>query len=633
MLTVDEIIKKFDQTVSDEEMDHLLAQIEQYHDIGEEAGKTGTLINDWLLILYIALKRPKEACFMIAKDKIDLWDVMYRMQRHGLPEALKVRGIKENESLLNQLYSQMVESDSSYEEYCEILSQYPCGEYAQVLILYARKEDRRADTIALSNLMKKTVLERRARANSFTLYDGGYQVTPQTVMMSYYTDRLGDLSYVQDYQETRKCVNEAMRIYRYEQEALLYFSPEWLPRFWTNLLCCLNFLGRYDRTVELSQTIHVKITDPNYYFYVAEAYYAQNHMEKARKYAKRSAALESGQKNLLLLAQIYITLREYKEAERLLLQSIGMLSQVIEDRYVDNSGMQYTERTNTRELYESEYRKKFESPYTLLFLCYVYEEDYVKAKVFYEEIEEKLGNTDMVMISAALLHVNEKAKGRIAEIEAAKYRMRAQLEQLQKDQEQKSQLLKQWTLLLVECQVGDEIADISEAYWDEHVREQMECAIQKISSMIRKANESGYAEKEKEVRKQFPKMREDAVKFLASADQMYEVFHDNPIIDFAPVMVEYCKVIEVLLWEYLDHTDEYVPEIQRNKNPLKTLGTAAWVIIQGGRNKSLYPYGKDIEWINILRCESAHKEKSREPDVKKVQKYIKESSLVQRLCS
>lgn len=585
------------------------------------------------LLLYQKAGDIKKACLLIARYKIDVWDVTDWMGQTELPPELMNEKENCEKSLLEQLYEQMLQSDSSYEEYYEILVQYPCGEYAQLLILYARKEDRRTDAIAMSNLMKKTVQTRAARINHRSLYTCQMEINPAVILLSYYTDRLGDLSYIRDYQEIRKCVNEAVKLYRYEEEALRDFSPEWLPRFWINLFCCINILGRYDRTIELSRSITLRITDSDYYFYVAEAYYAVNDMEKARKFAKRSAALGTEQKNLLLLAQIYMTEHQYKEAERLLLQSIGMQSRVVEDHYMDNSGTRYGERTNTRELYEGEYRKKLESPYMLLFFCYVCEQDYMKARVFYEEIRETLGNSDRVRISAALLSVNEKVKGQLEQAEETRKKLHAQLEQVRQDNEQNRAILKQWTLLLVECQVGDEISDISEEYWNENVRDKMDQTIGKISSMLKKANADSYVQMEKQVREQFPQMPETARKFLASADQMYEVFKKNPIIDFAPVMVEYCKVIEVLLWDYLDRTGEYAEEIGQNTNQLKTLGTAAWAIGRGGSGKSLYSYQRDIAQINELRCESAHKEKSMEPDVKEVRKFIRESGLVRKLCS
>lgn len=585
----------------------------------------------WLLLLYLAGKNIRAACALIAEYKIDVWDVMYLIGEY--PKALKDRGLDEHQSLSAELYEQMVESDVTYDEFYEMFQVYPSGEYAQILIAYARKEDRRTDVIAMSNFIRRTIQQRDFKANDMTLHMGGYPVKTGTILLAYYADRMGDLAYIKDYGEIRKCINEAKRCYENDSVLLENGSPEWLPRFWINMMHCLNIIGRFDRTIELGETLTLKMTHAEYYLYLAEAYYMQNNLEEACKNARRSAGLEKSQGNLLLLAQICFTERKYTETKKLLWQCISMISDRVEEHYIDDSGFQYGERTVRRKLHDKEIRERLESPYTLLFLCYVYEEDYVKAKAFYEETKEKLGSTDMVMISAALLHVNEMAKGQQEQVEEAKRKMRIQLEQSRKENEQKSQLLKQWTLLLVECQVEDETLDISEDYWDNHVRERMDQAIQKISSIVKKSNVNGYIKKEKEVREWFPKMPDSAIKFMASAEQMYEVFQENPIIDFAPVMVEYCKVIEFLLWDYLDRTGEYDPEIQCNKNQLKTLGTAAWAIKMAGISKTLYPYLDDIERINESRCESAHKEKSREPDVKKVREYIRQGDLIKKLCS
>lgn len=628
------LYKRLDQTLDFGQMNGLIRELEEYRIVFRLQGKEDPSVNFILLLLYFAQRRTYEACQLIAEYHMDVDWVMENLQQMQLPKALKDRGLDAENSLFGQLYEQMVESDRSYDEYYEIFAQYPSGEYAQLLILYARKEDRRTDTIVLSNAMKKVIYRKKSEVTDRAYYGKEYQLRPGVILFTYYTERLEDLSYTKDYKEIRKCVNEAMKEYEYEKETIAFLSPEWLPRFWIHMMHCLNILERYDKTIWLSQTVEMKMTDPDYYMYLAEAYFAKKQIEEARKNCKRSVALDANQDNLLLLSQIMFTQREYQTAEKLLLQSIGMLSRKEKGYYVDSDGVTYGERVVEREINENDFQKKLESPYTLLFLCYVYEEDYIKAKAFYEEIQTKLAGSDMAMISRCLIQVNEKTAEKMDEIEEKQRELQRQLEEAAKENQTQKQLLKKWTTILANCQSGNESQEISTEIWEEQFADKMEQAIREISRLVKKSNESGYRTEAARVKQAFPKLPEEAGKFLASAEQMYRVFQDNEVIDFAPVMVEYCKVIEVLLWSYLDRTGEYDPEIADNRRKDKTLGSAEFVIRQAGSKKSLFGFLKGIERVTRFRNKSAHKEVlKKEPDLKEVQKLIWDSGLLQKLCS
>ena len=60
-----------------------------------------------------------------------------------------------------------------------------------------------------------------------------------------------------------------------------------------------------------------------------------------------------------------------------------------------------------------------------------------------------------------------------------------------------------------------------------------------------------YERKLREVTKRFPKLSKPLRSYFATAEQLYANFKSNTIIDFVLVLVEYCKVVEGALWEYL----------------------------------------------------------------------------------
>ena len=619
-------------SLEDNDIKEIISIIEkEIYDNQDE--KQNVELYHWLLLCYLSIKEIRAACYTVAKYKVCVFDTMFKLING--PKALLERGMNTNTLVFNKIFDLMIELNISYEELFNYFLEYPSGLYAQILIEYARYNDRRSDVIALSNIMIKDLKNLAYKADQCVLYVGGYPITSDSVLLKFYSDRLSDLVYMKDYTEIKKCVNESYKWYKRERRLLETFDKHKLIRFWTNMMRCLNIIGRYDKTIEIGNDINYIIKSSEYYLYLAEAYYMNNNLSEAGKNAKRSAGLGISYANYLLLAQIRFTEKEYDIAEVLLWKCIDIISENPEEKYMTFSSDKLIEYKIERTLHDKEMQEKLQSPYSLLFLTYVYRQNYVKAKAFYEEMKEKLGSIDMVMISEALLDVNKKAEGQIKQIELAKEQMKYEMELINTENEKNRELLKRWTELLIDCQIPEDTITVTGDYWDENIKEKMENVIQNISDTLKRNNSDNYMIKEREVREKFPNMHENAIKFLASANQMYEAFSDNPIIDFAPVMVEYCKVYEVLIWCYFDETGEYNHEISINKNKLRTLGTATWAISQGGKEKSLYRYVKDMETINKWRCESAHKEKSKKTNVDDIKKWIwegeQEHDLIKKL--
>lgn len=603
----------------------VIFELEKCRDDGIKLGVNNSDIIALLICLYIFEERVFEACQLIAEMNVPLLTIEKNFIEY-MPRYVIQKYNNLEVSLSEYVLIKMKESEISYDDYYKIFKAYPSGRYAQILINYAREEDRRFDTLILSDSIREVLQVEKKSKIAETFYQGKYNANIQCIMLAYYTERLEDVSFLGDYSEIRKCVLDAKRVYDYEKKAVLALSEEWIPRFWINFLHCLNIIERYDRTIEMSKETPVVIDDGLYYFYIAEAYYAFENIEKAKLYCKRAVALSPDTDNMLLLAHLLFTDGEYEDAEKIILEIITLQNTKKKSIYVYSNNEKYTEHIVSRNINDIDFRKKLESPYSLLFMCYIFKGELARASAFYEEMKEKIGVTDLVVISGYVLQIEKYSQKHLMEIETEKIELKAKLQKTKCELEQLQKIIRMITNELLGVQSIDEDIEITSEYWEDSIQDKMMNAIENIMWEVNKTNPKSYELHMNRIEKIYPNMCSSAKEFLTSAEQMYDVFKGNVVIDFAPIMVEYCKTFEVLIWNYLDESGEYSQEIEENTRKNKCLGTAEFCIklaIKKGKNKSLNKYIKDINKITTLRNNSAHKQVTKEsPDIKWIIKKI-----------
>lgn len=591
-----------------------------------------------LLYMYICSGHPREACQIVAEYHFELSEIEKTFSV-GIPAVLNEKIRQMGTGLNEALFGLMLSSPVSYEEFYDIYEAYPSPEYAQLLIRYARKKDRRTDTVLLSNQIKKYVLDKKDGLVR-NILDGGAELYyegvkcnhTESMLLRYYTNRLEDLSYLKDYVEIRNCIREAKEEYDYHRGAVTRFSPELLPHFWTAMCRALNIIGRYDRTAEIVSEMSVSVKNAEYYSYAAEAYLASDRLELAEQYCERSVALNSSTLNRQLLAQIMFTKKDYRGAEKVLTELIGTMNRKVEDRYVTEENGVWTEEKMVRELTENDFRKSLESPYSLLFMCYVFEGETAKAGAVYEQMKEKLGSSDMVMISGHLLQVETYAGTHLEEVEKEKEALKALLNDSVKKYDRMKTVIGDWTAKLADMQLLSDKPELTSDDWEKQFSGKMDAMLEEVSSRFRRDDAGGYERNLKKIKKRFPGLAGDALSFLTSAEQMYEVFSGNAVLDFAPIMVEYCKVFELLISDYFDRTGEYDEERSRNERKDSCLGTLCFVINMAPKKK-LGDYIPDIKMLTAYRNDSAHKQLTKEePRIVNVRNIIWNKNLINILC-
>ena len=93
-------------------------------------------------------------------------------------------------------------------------------------------------------------------------------------------------------------------------------------------------------------------------------------------------------------------------------------------------------------------------------------------------------------------------------------------------------------------------------------------------------------------------------------------------------MVEYCRVIDKTLWDYLENSTDYISEVNRcvQEGREKTLGSG--VYIAKTYKKPLASKYDILNEIKRLRNGSAHINQEREPDVEWIRSVLWDTDLL-----
>lgn len=564
---------------------------------------------DVLFFLYVYSNMVLKSCQLIAEYNINLDELDIRL-RGFIASYDKL--VSCELGLFYFMYQKMIKSDESYERYLDLYKSYPTKEYAKLLLLYARYEDRRVDTLLLSDgIINSTVQEGQDRISG-DYYNEIIRSDLNQKLLPLYTERLNDLMFLRDYNEISKSLHNAKKIYEAVKFNNASIDATIESDFLTSVLGNLIILKKYDSVININRTRKIVINDYRYYYYLAEAFYSKGSNVLAREYCERSVALNRNNENELLLAYILFKDQKYSLVEETLYSLIGNLK---------------TRNDSIRKYHNLDYKKRMESPYVLLLLCYVHTEKWAKASAFYQDMKKEIESSDLTVIAGYLLRMEQYSSTHVAEIEEEKEILRKELEEVVERTKSLETIIQIWTRKLNEFQLFEDVELSEDFWWEDNMAEKMDAMLAEITSRYRKTNPKDYQNKYNEIKntERFRNMPQTAIEFLTSAELMYEIFKGNNIIDFAPIIVEYCKVFEVLIWNYLDKTGEYADEIATNKRKDKCLGTAGYVIANSVslKPKSLKKYSKLINRITDIRNKGAHKQYLKEhPSVKEIRKYL-----------
>lgn len=340
----------------------------------------------------------------------------------------------------------------------------------------------------------------------------------------------------------------------------------------------------------------------------AELLKRQGKYEEALEWGKKALFILEDDTTLLVVADIYKKMKQYEKA-------VFMYKKCLEHITSDKNVYQF-EDINGKHLYS------IASDNSLEMIMYEalkgiisslnFMNDYEQAKAYLQIAEDKLPQRSEWEIWKQILPEIEGANQRYIEV-------KEKLAQNSKKYAEQKTSIRQWALQLIQLQNSSGQLDLDEDDDWEKYEESMDAILNNMVQLINK-DSTIYQNSKNWVDSTYVHLDADAKEFLITAETLYEI-HKMSIIDFAPIVVEYCKVVEKQLRIKIGS------QIPRDK---KMLGQVIGEISQ--RNIQPYClYLSDLQVVNQLRRSSAHAGLLTKSDVDTIRNIFYQNNLLNNL--
>lgn len=315
----------------------------------------------------------------------------------------------------------------------------------------------------------------------------------------------------------------------------------------------------------------------------AELLKRQGKLEDALEWGKKALFIVEDDTTLLVVADIYKKMKQYNNAVFMYqkcLEHVSIDGNVYQFQDINGKQMYSIASNNSLDMIMFEALKGIVSAYTFL-------REYEQAKAYLLIAKEKMPQKSEWEIWEQALPEIESVNQRYIEI-------KKQLSQSSKKTVEQKRSVRQWALQLIQLQNNSGQLDLDENDdWDKYLEKMNEV----LNQMVQAVNKDSiiYQNSQNWVNSTYTHLDVDAKEFLITAETLYEI-HKMSIIDFAPIIVEYCKVVEKQLRVLLGS------QIPSSRHMLGQ-------IISEISTNNIYPYTlylSDLRAVNQLRRNSAH---------------------------
>ncbi|HFJ9472421.1 tetratricopeptide repeat protein [Bacillus cereus group sp. MYBKT111-2] len=410
--------------------------------------------------------------------------------------------------------------------------------------------------------------------------------------------------------EAKRIATEGITIYK-NQRASFQNQNEHLYEFLTSNLG-ISYIGlhEYKEAVELLEPMVAKNPINTNIHNLAYAFYRLGDYDSALKYCERALYISTDEVGLFVKAEILYSKQMYEEALILYKKAMAFIDD-------GNNHLEFVDGDSQRifsfSLNQDEEKSKI---YVGIIHCYIALKDYLSAKAFiqlglkkwpYEDELIKMDkNVDMLMEHRLIERdIQSKMQTLLKDVEKLKDIHKNEIAEV-----------REWALKLLKlqsrCTKDDEIILESEEDWRVILKQMHEIA---LTMKENKGNvDIDYNQVKENFQKEFPKLNPDSLEFLSTGEYLYQI-HQEGEIDFAPVMVEFSKVIETELNQLLKKHKVI------KKNQSLTLGQIKHYL-QKAKIKTLPNINEFLEQLIMYRNGSAHTGKSTKEKVKFIRNMI-----------
>lgn len=374
----------------------------------------------------------------------------------------------------------------------------------------------------------------------------------------------------------------------------------------------LSQLGKDKEIIEYSNNIDGKYINNKILSYRAQALSNIGEPQKALELMECVSVLGLDYAEYTNLGDIYFSLEKYAEAEEAYKAAINYINTGRDERLIELTPSFYPDK--------QEYLQKI---FKRLMNTLIYEEKYVDYEAVYRIMCKTLPDSTKDKDIAMEKLIKEKLIGREMQLQETIENINIQLNDNKLKLQQYSDKYKQWYELMLRCQVLND-KEITDEIWQKDFEGKIGLIVDDVIKNYSKTVTGEYLTRIEET---FPELDEVNKKVLATADRMYDVFFDEKI-DFAPVIIEYGRFFEAIIWKYYDNNmDTYREIIQAQRGYGNSLGKAR-LIAQAAYGTPIYHYREEIAEICNSRNMCAHAAKDRFPNAERIHNIVWRTKLV-----
>lgn len=346
----------------------------------------------------------------------------------------------------------------------------------------------------------------------------------------------------------------------------------------------LYSLGKYKEAIEELEYIISHNPNNTDLHNLASSYHKIGDYEKSIEYFKRCLFTQEDESAFSMLALNYYKLKNYEEARKYYHKALSILkSQELLFQTKDEN-----EQHLISFLKPEWINQHLIEIYPNLINIHILIDDFIMAKVLFNEAVEIFPDEHSIyslgMIIDKMIEKNVQTEKLIQETESIKQQLYDERVQAQKQ----GIIIRQWAQSLMVIQNKHSNLHLLD---DEAFYKEMDLIIEEMKTDA--SSSLSYEEFISRTKKDFHFLHSHSQEFLATADYLYD-FNKEKLIDFAPVLIEYVKVLENELIQYL-----------KIKNKKMTLGP----LIQFIEEKKVDPFYKnlnELRMIQQLRNSAAH---------------------------
>jgi tetratricopeptide (TPR) repeat protein len=345
----------------------------------------------------------------------------------------------------------------------------------------------------------------------------------------------------------------------------------------------------------------------------ARALFQLKRYNESVEYCNRALFLAEDESSLSLLAENYYCMKNYDLAAKTYREALAFLEK-------DNRTLIYIDANNKpliswqKDVWHEWWFRKIIGN---LVPSYCIIQDYVSAKVFRDLALSKYSDMESLQMWGPIIDKQDELSEKYHDI-------CNQFELEKKMAAERTNKIRQWAQSLMQSQKSNFCTTIdldNEENWGNFA--------QAVDSIIENMkNENGnnsqqYDDILRQTQRKYPRLEQNSIDFLTTAEYLYSV-HKGIRMDFAPIMVEYCKVIEYELKKILGI-------FLANRMELRFVDMID--LVRRNNINKLGNIADKLDKIRHLRNGSAHIGFSTEAKVLKVRQLLFDDEIINKLCS